>query len=181
MRIDPDTYYRPSAPEMRQLGAVQTLARWRHEGRGPAYTRSGSFALNRESELVLTTGDGRWRVLGATGAPIQIEPAAGPVSVSENGTVRQGNTVVGEISLMTTQDKRSLRKVGGGLFEDVGGKMAAIQGRLASGAVEASNFDPMQGLAAIIETARAYQMNATMIRLQDGATDRAVNTLGRMV
>ena len=45
MRIDPDIYYRPSAPEMRQLGAVQTLARWRHEGRGPAYTRSGSLVL----------------------------------------------------------------------------------------------------------------------------------------
>lgn len=45
MRIDPDTYYRPSAPEMRPLGAVQTLARWRHEGRGPAYTLSGSLVL----------------------------------------------------------------------------------------------------------------------------------------
>jgi len=45
MRIDQDFYYRPSAPEMRQLGAVQTLARWRHEGRGPAYTRSGSLVL----------------------------------------------------------------------------------------------------------------------------------------
>ncbi len=151
------------------------------DGQETRYTRNGSFALNRQGELVLTSGDGRWRVLSATGAPIEVEPDAGPVSVSENGTVRQDNTVVGEISLMTTQDKQSLRKVGGGLFEDVGGKMAAMQGSLASGAVEASNFDPMHGLAAIIETARAYQMNATMIRLQDGVTDRAVNTLGRMV
>ncbi len=45
MRIDPDIYYRPSAPELRQLGAVQTLARWRNEARGPAYTRSASVVL----------------------------------------------------------------------------------------------------------------------------------------
>ncbi len=45
MRIDPDAYYRPTAPEMRVIAAVQTLARWRHEGKGPAYTRSGSNVL----------------------------------------------------------------------------------------------------------------------------------------
>ena len=45
MPIDPDTYYPPSAPELRVIGAEQTLARWRHEGRGPAYVKSGSRVL----------------------------------------------------------------------------------------------------------------------------------------
>jgi hypothetical protein len=45
MRIDPDSYYPPEAPELRVLGAVQTLARWRHEGRGPAYSKRGSRVI----------------------------------------------------------------------------------------------------------------------------------------
>lgn len=48
--IEPDRYYRPSDPELRQIAAEQTLARWRHEGRGPAYTKSGTrvFYLGRD-------------------------------------------------------------------------------------------------------------------------------------
>lgn len=47
MKIDPDVFYPPTAPELRPFGAVQTLARWRHEGRGPAWTKSGSRVLYR--------------------------------------------------------------------------------------------------------------------------------------
>lgn len=42
MQIDAETYYSPDAPELRILGAVQTLARWRHEGKGPPYSKCGS-------------------------------------------------------------------------------------------------------------------------------------------
>ncbi|MCL5776438.1 helix-turn-helix domain-containing protein [Limibaculum sp. FT325] len=45
MKIESDCYYSPSANEMRTIGAVQTLARWRHEGKGPAYIKSGSRVL----------------------------------------------------------------------------------------------------------------------------------------
>jgi len=45
MVIHPDQYYPPDAPELRPLGAVQTLARWRHEGKGPAYSKSGSRVI----------------------------------------------------------------------------------------------------------------------------------------
>ena len=45
MHIDPDTYYPPAAPEMEPIAAKQTLARWRHEGRGPAYIKSGSRVI----------------------------------------------------------------------------------------------------------------------------------------
>ena len=150
-------------------------------GEETRYTRNGSFTINGQGELVLTSGEGRWRVLDENGDAIQMEPNAGPVSISHDGTIRQGNAVAGTIRMMTTADKQSLRKVGEGLFDLVRGEMVAIQGRLVPRAVEKSNFDVMQGLASMIETTRAYQMNATMIRLQDGVTDRVINTVGRMV
>lgn len=52
MTINPEAFYVPDAPELRILGAVQTLARWRHEGKGPSYTKSGSRALYRGSDVL---------------------------------------------------------------------------------------------------------------------------------
>lgn len=52
MAINPDTYYPPSAPELRSVAATQTLARWRHEGRGPAYVKSGSRVIYRGADVL---------------------------------------------------------------------------------------------------------------------------------
>lgn len=50
--INPEAFYPPAAPELRALGAEQTLARWRHEGRGPAFIKSGSRVLYRGSDVL---------------------------------------------------------------------------------------------------------------------------------
>lgn len=52
MKIDPDIYYRPQETELRQIAATQTLAAWRHQGRGPAYTLSGSRVLYKGVDLL---------------------------------------------------------------------------------------------------------------------------------
>ena len=45
-------YYRPQAGEMRVFGAVQTLAAWRHKGRGPPYSLCGSNVIYEGSDLL---------------------------------------------------------------------------------------------------------------------------------
>ena len=52
MKIEPEQYYRPSAEELRQIAAVQTLAAWRHKKVGPPYTLSGSRVLYKGSDLI---------------------------------------------------------------------------------------------------------------------------------
>ncbi len=52
MTILPDGFYPPDSPELRALAAVQTLARWRHEGKGPAYMKSGSRIVYRGSDVL---------------------------------------------------------------------------------------------------------------------------------
>ena len=52
MTIIAERYYTPDAPELRVLGAVQTLARWRHEGKGPAYSKSGSRIVYRGADVL---------------------------------------------------------------------------------------------------------------------------------
>lgn len=150
------------------------------DGKVTRYTRDGQFAFSTAGELVLTAGEGRWKVLDDAGAPIVVNETGGKVFVSEDGTIRQGRAVVARLGLMTTGDKQSLRKVGGNLFEARGAKMTAIDGVLIPGAREESNFDIMKGLATMIEAARAYELNASLIKLQDQVTGQAINTVGRM-
>jgi len=44
--------YRPQAQAMRTIGAVQTLAVWRHKGIGPPYYLCGSNIVYEGSELL---------------------------------------------------------------------------------------------------------------------------------
>ena len=52
MKIEADRFYTPDASEMRVLGAVQTLARWRHEGKGPSYSKSGSRVIYHGADVL---------------------------------------------------------------------------------------------------------------------------------
>jgi hypothetical protein len=52
MQIEPELYYRPRDPELRQVAAIQTLAAWRHKGVGPAYTMSGARILYKGADLL---------------------------------------------------------------------------------------------------------------------------------
>ena len=50
--IHADQYYTPDTSELRILGAVQTLARRRHEGKGPAYSKCGSRVVYRGLDVL---------------------------------------------------------------------------------------------------------------------------------
>lgn len=150
------------------------------DGEVTRYTRNGEFTTNRSGELVLVAGDGKWKVLDEGGSPIILDPQLGEPAIAGDGTIRQGRSVVATLGLVTTPDKQDLRKVGGNLFELTRGEMEVASGHFVSGARERSTFDAMSGLASMIEAARAYQFNATLIQLQDQATGLAVGTLGRV-
>lgn len=44
-KIDPDAHYLPTSPELGKLARPQTFAKWRHEGRGPAYHKAGHHVV----------------------------------------------------------------------------------------------------------------------------------------
>ncbi len=150
------------------------------DGQNKRLTRDGEFALNTAGELVLADSSGNWRLLDQGGAPLRVDPSAGPVSISNSGMVRQKNQSVAQLRLMTSANPQKLRKVGANLFEHPQEELQPAAGTLVSGAREESNYNPMTGLTAMIEASRAYQMNATLIQLQDAATGQAVSMLGRV-
>lgn len=149
------------------------------DGNETRYTRDGQFAINADGELVMAAGEGRWRVLDDNGQRIGLDKAGGPVAIGPDRTIRQGEETVAKLALMTTDDKPSLRKIGGNLFDAGDAAMVATDSELEPQAREESNVNVMLGLATMIEAARAYQMNARLIRLQDQMSEQLVQTVGR--
>ncbi len=144
------------------------------------YTRNGTFTMNATGEVVLATGSGVWNVVDTGGAPILLDPAGPAPLISKDGTVMQGTDKVGRVALVAQDDPTKLRKTGETLFELRDGEMRPSTAMIVPSALERSTFDPMAGIAAMIEASRAYQLNATMIQLQDQLTGQAVSTIGRM-
>lgn len=150
------------------------------DGKNTRYTRNGEFAVNTSGEVILANESGRWRLLDAAGAPIQVDPQGPQPSVSSDGTVRQGRTLLGTVALMAHDEPQAMRKVGENLFKVVRGELRPAAGTLVPESREHSTYDPIAGLACMIEASRAYQLNATMLQMQDELTGRAVSSLGRV-
>lgn len=148
-------------------------------GNQTRYTRDGQFTINTAGELVLAVGQGRWRVLDDSGSRIVPDPVAEPPVISQDGTIRQGRTVLAKLGVVTTDDKQSLRKEGANLYDAGDLEMTQINVKLATKSTEGSNVDPMHGLATMIEATRAYQLNSRLIEMQDRMTDEAITTIGR--
>lgn len=52
MNIETNRFYRPQDDVLRQFFAVQTLAKWRHEERGPKWHYAGNRVLYKGSDIL---------------------------------------------------------------------------------------------------------------------------------
>ncbi len=150
------------------------------DGKETRYTRDGVFTISAAGELVMSAGGGRWKVQSDAGTPIAIDSSAGPVRISGDGTIRQGEEVVSKLGIRSADNLTALRKVGENLFDGSDTKMKSIDGLFVSGARESSNYDAISGLASMILASRQYQMNATMVQMQDDLDGQAISTVGRL-
>ena len=53
MRIEPNEIYEPDSVQLSLIGKPQTLARYRHEGRGPNYLKLGKKILYRGQDIII--------------------------------------------------------------------------------------------------------------------------------
>jgi len=148
------------------------------EGDEVRYTRDGRFTVNRQGQIVTVGGR---TLVGANGRPLVVDrESSAPITVSSVGVIRQGADEVGRLGLVTFDDLGGLTKSGAGLFKANSQVPRPADGSIVSGYVEKSTVDPVAGLARMIQVQRAYQLNATMISLQDGMLGQAVNNLGKV-
>ncbi|HID10820.1 MAG TPA: flagellar basal-body rod protein FlgF [Candidatus Latescibacteria bacterium] len=142
---------------------------------GIRYTRDGHFSVNEEGVLVTTDGH---PVLGEEGS-IELDLSGGPPSVGEDGTVRVGDVVVGQLRIEDFEDLDSLRKEGNGLFRAYAEGRPAEGFRVRQGFLEGANVSPVEEMVRMLANYRAYEAGQRAIVAQDEALRKAVNEVGR--
>lgn len=180
---DPDTYtdFAPGGIEQsyRDLDfaidgdgffAVETAS-------GVRYTRDGRFNVNAYGELVTRSGA---QVLDAGGAPILVDPEAGPIVSTTDGELQQNATPIAKLGVYRFDDLRELRKAGDNMFAAATDPAASETPRVRQGFIETSNVNPVAAMTDMIEIMRAYEQAARLTETASDLERQAVETLSNL-
>lgn len=151
-----------------------------------AYTRSGSFHLDAQGNIV--TADGYPMIPGVT-----IPPNATSITIGQDGTVSvttPGQTAaqqVGSIQVAVFPNSGGLNSVGGNLFLQTtasgdptvgtpGGSEG--EGTIQQGYIEQSNVDVVEEFIQMIVAQRSYEASSRVVQAADEMF-QGINNLGR--
>ncbi len=151
-----------------------------------AYTRAGSFHLDRDGNLVTLDGD-------PIEPQITIPPDAQSITVAADGTVsytQPGQTaaqLAGQIQIANFQNPAGLNSIGRNLYlpTDASGDPTVGtpggqegMGTLLQGYLEQSNVSVVEEFINLIVSQRAYEANAKVVKAADDMSQQ-VNNLTR--
>jgi flagellar basal-body rod protein FlgG len=140
-----------------------------------AYTRAGTFHLNRDGQMV--TGDG-----DALEPQITVPPEAQSITIAADGTVsyqqpgQSAAQTAGQIQLANFANPAGLNSLGHNLFSptDASGEPALGTpggqegiGSLLQGYVEQSNVSVVEEFINLIVSQRAYEANSKVVKAAD--------------
>jgi len=146
---------------------------------GRRYTRDGRLIVDREGTLLHASSGAP--ILDEQGRTIQLDRASlSKVRIDDSGRIQQGETVIAKLGIVDFADKTALQKTGGNLIDANGQKPIGSKAAVLQNAVESSGVDPITSLVEMIESTRAYQLNANLLTLQDESLGRVVNDVGRI-
>ena|SRR6478735_937116 len=142
-----------------------------------AYTRSGEFRLRPDRTLVNAAG---LEVMTEGGDPIVLLPGQGQITVNQDGTVVQGTTSLGKLSIQRFSNPGALVPTAGGMFAatPAAGKSSVDEPDLMQGYLEQSNVQPLREMVDLVLISRAYEANQKMITTIDQQMQKALEALG---
>jgi flagellar basal-body rod protein FlgF len=135
-------------------------------------TRDGRFIKDAQG-LLRSATDGA-AVLNPNGAPIRLPRFGGELTIDTDGRIFQDGALVSQLAVTDVRDVDALQPVGSGRYRFNPEDEIAPVGRMRQHYVERSGVEPIKEMVNMIENARAYQMNARLLSLQD-------QTLGRLI
>ncbi|WP_333586905.1 flagellar basal-body rod protein FlgF [Phenylobacterium sp.] len=146
---------------------------------GPRYTRDGGFGLDELGRIVTKAGD---PVAGDGGGEIVINPEDGEVKIAPDGTVSQGENIVGRVAVVRFDDLSVLEKAGDNLLRNTSNLQPepAPDARVRQGMLESSNVKPILEITRMIEVTRAYESITRMMESTQDLSRRAVERMGRV-
>lgn len=130
---------------------------------GERFTRNGEFQLNAAGELVTDAG---YPVVSDGGAPIVIPTGAVDIKITDDGTVFNGQTVLGKVGSFEFENPQELKQVGNNMFsyENQQGVVASENATIVQGALEKSNITPIMEITELIKLSRKYQSSQKIIQ-----------------
>ena len=141
---------------------------------GERLSRSGAFSPNAEGDLVTMSG---YRVLDAGGAPVFVPADAGKVSISGDGTLSAGGSLIGQIGLVSSNEPAEMLREDGVMFWADAGYVPSENASILQGFVEGSNVEAITQLARMIEIQRAYEMGQSFLESEDQRVRQAIESL----
>ncbi|GHB32337.1 flagellar basal-body rod protein FlgF [Pseudovibrio japonicus] len=137
------------------------------------YTRAGSLALDPEGTLVTDAG---LPVL-ADGAPIQINPEDGEITITKEGFISTPQAQLGRLDVYTFDNRQQLTNVGANLFSGID-PIPANNPTVVQGALESSNVEGVREISRMIEITRQYQSVSKMMSQRNELRQRSIRELG---
>jgi flagellar basal-body rod protein FlgF len=145
---------------------------------GQVYTRDGRFSMNENGDLVTVEGH---PVLDSGGAPIALDPMAGPPTISRDGTITQGGNQVGTLGLFNLSSNSRLTRHGNsGVISSIPGEVVQdfVSTGVQQGYSEGSNVNPVLEMTKMIAVQRSFESAATTIQESESTLMDAIRTLG---
>jgi flagellar basal body rod protein FlgG len=147
------------------------------EDESKVYTRSGEFRMRADRVLVAASGQ---PVLSDAGAPIELLPGGGKVTINSDGTIFQGETRVGKFAIQKFEDMAQLVPLAGGFFVPAEGvePERVDEPELLQGYLEGSNVTPLREMVDLVLISRAYEANQKIINTVDEQLKKSLEALG---
>lgn len=145
---------------------------------GPVYTRDGRMKITVNGELQNVNG---FPIADAGGAPIMVDPEAGPLTISRDGAITQRGNQVGVLGLFDIPTDAKLQRFGNsGVIPDRPAVpvLDFVNTGVQQGYVESSNVDALTELTQMITVSRAFQGVSSLIENSEGSMQNAIRSLG---
>jgi flagellar basal-body rod protein FlgF len=142
------------------------------------YTRDGRMTLSDTGALVSLTGA---PVLDVSGAPIQLDPSAGPPEITRDGMISQAGRQYGAIGLFSLDPGDKLTRAGTSGFTSEKPAQPILDftaSGVAQGFVEGANVDPVTEMTRLITITRNFDGVSNGVTQTETSLTDAIKTLG---
>lgn len=123
---------------------------------GDRVTRDGRLQMGADGQLQAMDGS---PILGKNGQPITMDPMKGNVSITTDGTVQQGDAVLGQLDLKAFEKPSALKRAGALRFDPTGATEALVKGTVSQGHLEQSSVDSASTMVEMIRLNRLFEMS----------------------
>ncbi len=150
--------------------------------KGERLTRNGAFKIAGDGTVVNNQGH---PLLNRDNEPLRVPIPMGDITIAQDGTVRQGEEVLGRLKLQKAKKPELLNKQEGQYFRPI--RRAGLYlpeetqdlVHVKSGYVEQANVNPVSGMTELITVQRHFEMTTKAIQVYEQINSLAAKELGR--